>query len=76
MPNARDITVSIQRPELRELARRALAQGFRPGGVRKHGIWLMAPNGEDTVSISHTTGDRRATANTLAELKRSARTSR
>lgn len=70
MPNARDITVSIQKPEMRELARRALAQGFRPGGVRKHGVWLMAPNGEDTVSIAHTSGDRRATANLLAELRR------
>lgn len=70
MPNSRDITVTIQRPEMRELAREALRQGFRPGGVRKHGVWLLAPNGEDTVSISHTTGDRRALANTLAELKR------
>jgi hypothetical protein len=66
----RDITVTIQRPEMRELARRALAQGFRPGGVRKHGLWLMAPDGVNTVNIAHTTGDRRASANVLAELKR------
>lgn len=70
MPNARDITVTIQRQELRELARKALAQGFKPGGVRKHGIWLLAPNGVDTVSIAHTTGDRRAADNALADLKR------
>lgn len=60
----------VSHPDLRKLMREAILQGWHPGGARKHGVRLLAPDGVHTVSFPKTTSDTNSVRAVLSNLRR------